>query len=260
MADLPDLDTNEIGYLAYWNAVEDGGVNTIEPEEALTDNQVSEYTIYDNGWEGTYVLDQAGRHSSADNRRAKARVKNDGWIVVYMDRTEDYQTDASYPIHGHWDVVRRWTDGYGYRSSTSDQPDLYDNQLATSLESLVNNLENSDSISYDTSAVGLYNFEYSEAEATTALTVGSDSTVSPSFTYTSGTDLLWTAVFASRDTNFGNTPEASFEGVTILESQDGYGAIDPVARGLIPNAETEYTGYANPGGRGIVHGTLAIWR
>lgn len=153
MADLPDLDTTAISFVAFWNAIDQGGVDAIDPEDCLSDGAIQEYTLYDNGWEGEYTLPGTGND-------ATVRVKSDGWFVAYLDRTEVYTQTVGDPsnIPGPWDVLFDWT------NPSSTVSDLENNTLERSINALAQELDNWDDILYVDSDVGLYDYWVSDAD------------------------------------------------------------------------------------------------
>lgn len=105
MADLPDLDPNNIGFLGYYNVLDNGDTSDSNwnPEDVLTysltdpDVSVSTYTIYDNGVEGelnnypnaTAYIDGTSSPSSAETENVNFRAKSDGWVLVYTKPRSD---------------------------------------------------------------------------------------------------------------------------------------------------------------------------
>lgn len=227
MAELPDINTANVSYIAYWNAIEDGGALEIDPEEALSAGSLQSYTLYDNGWEGQYSIN--------GHREATVRMKTDGWTVAYLDRSNDYTQNQSYATAGTWDVLHNWDDSY-----FQTQSELTNNALARAISSLRSNLSNSGSITFSLADVRLYDYEYPNTTTVTMLSAnyrdesgGSDH----AFLYTSDTTLDKADAVAATG---GNAASATFEGLTISGSNN-WGSADLLSQGLIPNAETEYT-------------------
>lgn len=196
MSDLPDLDTSEAAYIAYWNAIEQGGVSTIEASEALSDTNIEEYTLYDNGAEGTTTC--------PTDRIVNFRIKDDGWIVAWMDDSSatptagseftDEDGNVDY-VYGLFDIVNDWSWGTGTTS-------IVENSLERVIESLASELSNWDTISYDPEDVGLYSYAYPDATATTLFserTPSDSETYEHGFLYTAGTDILYAAITGHAD-------------------------------------------------------------
>lgn len=248
MATLPDLDTANTGFVAFWNAIDQGGVGSIDPSEALSDNGLAEYTLYDNGFEGQYNL---GHITSNVAQNVTVRMKTDGWIVAYTDRTNSFATESGSPPIGYWDIINDWTD---YTSASS----ITQNLLERAINNLRQSLSNSSSMTYNSGDVGLYNYEHSSATNVTLLSgyyhisgQGFDAhygyTETYGFVYTSDTTRLYQAATgrastgggANRDTTHSRT---EFEGVTVSDTSTGaYGAYDVLTNGTAPNSGTEYT-------------------
>lgn len=234
MATLPDLDTTTIGYIAYWNCIDQGNVSDIEPDEVLDSTRINNYTLYDNGIEG--------RYTSITGREITFRVKEDGWIITYFDRTNTFSVLEGSPIRGYWDIGNDWTSG---GSNDGSESDLTQNTLATAINELRQHMSNSDSMDFAFSEVGLYNYEYDTSTNTTLLSHGEqqyDTTfsVTPGFSYTSETVLNFVAAIAS--SNASVSAGAAFEGVDLTNHDGGdeYGTLDALAQGLVPSAGTEY--------------------
>lgn len=149
MADLPDLDTTDKTFTAFWNAL-DYGVTSIDPEEALSAGKITEYTLYDNGWEGKY--------SNESGLDLGIRVKSDGWFVAYLFDTEQTATDTSNlgDLYGIWDILPDW-------HQFNAQSGLTENTLERAIQSLASELSNWGDIIYNPADVGLYDYSHPDA-------------------------------------------------------------------------------------------------
>ena len=235
MSTLPDLPTSEISYVAYWNAIDQGGVSSIDPEEVLSDGSINSYTLYDNGI-------QIEDYSTTNNPHLKARVKTDGWVIAWLDRTEEYQTDTTSPPSGYWDIINGWQD---YNSAST----FTDNILERTINSLRIQLSNSSGMSYSTGDVSLYNYEYPNATATTGMSlksVSGENTIQGGFSFTSSTTIKAAAAVATgwHDNASFYRPRAYFEGDLIMDAQaeftQEYGSYDLLNAGYLNNSGTEY--------------------
>jgi len=268
MSDLPDLDTSQVSYVAYWNAIDQGGAGQIDPSEVTSASWITSTTLYDNGVGGQAKL-------PAGDRAAGFRVKTDGWFVAYITRAETFSQQNGSPPAGHYDVVHDWTD------STSQSDFGGQNSLERLINQLYRELSNSGTITYNTGDVGLYNYQIS---ATTSTYLewqfqGSDfgsKSATPSFQYTNDTTIQYAAAIGA-----GYVDSNSFDkhsrvywpdsnGTKVMEAQDsnnneeyGYGSLDLVAQNEIPNAGTEYGGEidmnADPGDAQNLFGVLLMW-
>lgn len=233
MSTLPDINTSNVGYIAYWNAL-NHGVGSINSSDVLSDSNIQNYTLYDNGFTAQY--------SSINGRTITVRVKQDGWFVAYIDRTNNFTPTNSSKIRGYWDIINDW-------STTGNSNTFPNNTLERSIHSLQSQLSNSGSITYNSSDVGLYNYEYTSATTSTGFSSNSSngSTETSGLIYTSGTtvDYAVAAGVATRHYYGGSTAtaESLFNGVEICnssQSDPNYGSVNLLSNGLIPNSQTEY--------------------
>lgn len=235
MATLPDLDTSTTSFVAYWNAL-NHGVNDINPDDVLTDNNVQSYTLYDNG----VIVQYAG----ANGRTFPVRVKEDGWFVAYIDRTEEANTGQNdSPPRGPWDVINGWT---SYNSTGS----ITQNALERAINDLQASLGNSDNITYSTADVSLYNYEYTSATTVSMLgdaysENGNDRTTTHTarFSYTSSTTLEWAFSTGAAYFNASGGGNGSGESAWSDGTQITY---------------AEYTGSDNYGSSDVHYGTLEL--
>lgn len=251
MSDLPDLDTSSVGYVAFWNFIDQGGAGEIDPTEVTSDGGVQSYTTYDNGVEGVYA---------AGTRDCTFRVKQDGWMIAYFDRKAEEQQYGSKNENlptGTYSIVANWDDGSAGASSGDN------NALERVINSLYNQLSNKNTATYSAADVGLYNYEVG-GTTTTILTDQQDSpgnddqvrSATPTFQYTSETSLGYAFALGALDFHSGDgsvagevtwgsgpvqlCPAHSSSGGTHFDYR---GTVDLIANNEIPNANTEYSGY-----------------
>lgn len=234
MSDLPDLDTSQISFIAYWNAIDDGGVSSIDPEDVIADGNINEYTLYDNG----VHIDRY----SIGPREIEARIKSDGWIIAYLDRTNNPATNTSPPPSGPWDIISDWET----RSVNSGQ-----NKLSRAIDGLQSEFTNASQITFSYSDVGLYNYEYPDATATTILQT-SGNYPSGSFSYTASTTIKDAYTTAYIDSELDR--EATFEGVLVTKTGN-YGVVDLLEQNLIASSGTTY----NVDGRDGQLAVILVW-
>lgn len=267
MSTLPDLDTANISFIAFWNAIEDGGVPAIDPEEAVSANGVESVDTYDNGWEGDYAI--------PGGRNARVRVKKDGWIVAYMGRDRNYglagstETAAS-DFYGPFQVMGDWT-----------TPATLASIEQNSLERAINNLWTALSVSadgtYSSQAVGLFNFEYPTATAITVFSdvsgTGDPGTASGSFMFTDPTTLHVVDAVANVSTDGGLSPDrhatVTFDTVTMIDTGSdaqyhrAFATVDGLGDMIVTDPETDYQLTANvvnqDASRGGNISALAVW-
>jgi hypothetical protein len=248
MAVLPDLDTTQISFIAFWNAIDQGGVSSIDPEDALSDGRINSYTLYDNGWEGSYSLPNI-------SRSVTVRVKSDGWLIAYMDQTEDFTLDTGSPPHGPWDILNDWTDYQTGSGSLSAISDLQTNNLERCIQSLYSNLGNSESITYNSSDVDLYDYLYNSAgeyvlySSTLSAYSYENKSDTQAFLYSSKTihhGVIVGAGYRENKCNVDIDWDPSGNNVAVIDTissggGDGFGTYDTTAD--IGTADTEHETY-----------------
>jgi hypothetical protein len=263
MSDLPDLDSSQISFIAFFNAIDQGGVQSIDPTEVTNHGNVQSYTLYDNGVEGVYT--------TTTGRDCAFRVKEDGWFVAWFNRYENFnngQNGNPDNLRGPWDLLNDWV-------SEDYADDVTQNSLERCINALKGELSNSGSVTYSASDVGLYDYRYSSAAGITVLSSllhnddnnGTDSKF-PGLQYTSGTTVHWAAAVGTAEFAYddgGGRSIVDFNGTNVTSIYNvgkHHGAIDLISRGLISNADTEYTGKVEvgyvSGGDGVLS-CLLVW-
>jgi len=261
MADLPDIDTDNVAFLSYWRAT-DHGVTSISPSDVTSWGRITTTTAYDNGLEGTYSP------TSASASVHHWRVKNDGWIVTWIERGDNLRTSVSNDTswaEGSWTTLAGWAD------PESNSGTLVQNSLERGINALYSNLSNSGSITYNTADVGLYNYAYPGATGATHFRIGGgDGTnKTASWQYTSSTSIEYVRVAGSLVLKGNIGGNVTFEGVDAVAASQGgyntnyhYGAIDPVSRGILNSAGANQTLSVTIGsynGSGITGNLLVLW-
>jgi len=209
MATLPDLDTSQIGVIAFWNAhdhrVDPASGATIDPTDVL--GVLKSYTLYDNGIDGT--IDYGPRTD------INVRVKNDGWIIAWIDRENTYQLNVdSYAAKGYYDLLYNWKAISNISANT--------NTLIEVVNHLYNQLTNAADFSFSKSDVGIYCYEYPSSVSTTFADQYLDTyaegktTDYLKFTVTSGTKLYY-AVLTGRVYN----PSGATYTIYVRYDRDG---------------------------------------
>lgn len=219
MGDLPDLDTSKVGYIAYWNAGSDGDMNldNFDPEEMLSANRLVSYTTYDNGWEGTVQLGDPSQTSQENWNQPKAqiRAKTDGWIVCYIDRTNNYERlkDDTYGdmsnFQGYWRLHEGFEQEYSPASIDADA-------FARAINHVIQELT---SLTWNYSDVGLYNYDHSSATNTTGMSGYGSSETSPRLVVASGTTIHYSAATGCV-TKPSSGLAVHWEGITLADGAD----------------------------------------
>jgi len=170
MANLPDLNPAEIGIIAFWNALDHWkgtGVQSIDPTDCI--GVFSSYDVYDNGIEG--YIDPKAKGWGGTGRHINVRVKSDGWMVAWIDRTNTF----SYPnkpidefgenAHkGYYDILYDWLKYDSNISSTQTT-------LSYLISKLYGALSNKADFDYSDEDVGHYCYEYPDANVMTLLSL-----------------------------------------------------------------------------------------
>ena len=258
MATLPDLNTDNISFVGYWNAIDKGGVESFDPENLLTYNNLDSYTLFDNGWEGT-VIDSGLWGGYGKSRPINIRAKTDGWVVAYIDRTRTTGTQETNAdlLNGPWDIIKGWT-----RADVANP--ITNNVLATTIDKIMQE-DGSIVTQPDPADVDLYNYETPTAKYITQMKeyVGSD-TGERSFLYSSGTEVKDAFLVVTPDSKpvywNGKQQGLGTDGVRINDSDD-HAAIDLLASDYIPDPDTEYyIYYDNRNGSNTAAGhLLTMW-
>jgi hypothetical protein len=159
MADLPDLDTENIGLVCYYNA-EANGVQSIEPTSCLDEESLIEYTAYDNGWDGKMrMINQDGFQTGPFFR---VRVKSDGWMIAYTPLRDDeaWRTEpterTSSEMTGPWTAVTNRYDPSGFEEPAWSN-------YTMGIKRLANSLNESGNINFNRTDVSFYDYSYPDA-------------------------------------------------------------------------------------------------
>ena len=228
MADFPDLNTDVIGFIAFWNAF-DHGVSEIDPTEVLDYPGVNTFEQFDNGVQGTVTRGYARK-----TRDLNFRVKDDGWFIIWIDRTNDFAVNSGNPPDNYGDLVNDWT-------SVSNASELPVTTFSAEINQLQQRLSNSGSITFDHADVGYFNFEFDTATriGLAAFNISGDFSnprKTAGIAYAAGTTRFYHAAFGAI-TSQGQQGRARFAGVTLVDGDaNRAGIVDVIADGLMPNA------------------------
>lgn len=264
MANMSDLVTTDIGIIAFWNALDHWigpGANEIDPTECA--GVFDSVNYYDNGIEGYKAL--------GSGRYFHARVKSDGWMVAWIDRTNTFfyptKLSSDFGEHakkGYYDILQDWF----ARSNISTTQTTLSYLIAL----LYNALSNKADFTYADADVGHYCYEYQDASVFTLSSVCVSSLESGAKTgyvkYTVGTTLYHASVAASVIGYSSNDwGRAKFADVLLAEKETDtsgarYGTADILAEGWMPNPGVDYPAYvysAHPFTSAAVVAILFIW-
>lgn len=210
MADLPDLTKANVGWIAYYNVIdntdvtqsdltdgtiEENGDGPAEIETMISDQNNENIDYYDNGVIVTY---------DGPTRIVTIRFKTDGWITAHMDRSKNYQTQQSdyAGIDGVHDIVY-WNDDVSYSNSTNaSESSLVNNTLERSIKTALEQMSIHDgkiSTPYDPNDVELYNYEFDSNNVTllSDAKVAKENSYNYDFQYTDATEAKHVAIAVS---------------------------------------------------------------
>lgn len=278
MANLDDLDTTGIGIIAFWNALDHWtgpGAKEIDPTDCIGVFSDGDYDLYDNGIEGYKPL--------GSGRYFHARVKSDGWMVAWIDRTNTYGIDKGVAdfgedgYKGYYDILYNWATGSANISTTQTY-------LSYLISQLYNALSNKADFDYSDANVGHYCYEYPNANVLTLCSLQrtnvnnansgwNESSKTAYIQYTSGTTIYYIATTGYSARGKGADWEvevkiAEHSLLTTAADVPSAAVADAKANNWMPDALVEYPLYlrartsATYGGGNYtyVHGAmLLIW-
>jgi len=257
MANLPDLNPAEIGIIAFWNALDHwngNGEQSIDPTDCI--GVFDEYEVYDNGIQGWKSL-VSGRHFNA-------RVKTDGWMVAWIDRTNTFaypsKTSGEFgeDAHkGYYDILYNWLSSGSNISSSQTT-------LSYLISQLYNALSNKGDFNYSDADVGHYCYEYPDATVITLISLcRSGSNKAGYVQYTEGTTLYYAAVTGAAFYYYSSPPYVKFDDNLLAQApmdQARYGVADILAEGWMPEPLIDRQLYVKASGNNYnhAHGSIII--
>lgn len=209
MTTLPDLDPNTAGHVAFYNAVEQGGLteDMMTWSDVIDNGSVNSYNVYDNGLIVKYDDDAWGNLT--------IRLKTDGWVVAYTgwDGSSPGSVDGASPHQ-----ISAISGGSSYSSLTS-------NRLAKAIEDMLSDLTDWPEQTvgpFSKSDIGLYDFAYgSDGISLFAKTGGNDGSFSHSISEASGTNLHVGTVFLRANAESNGTSNLKIDGTEVYKSTGG---------------------------------------
>lgn len=231
--DLPDLNKQNVGWIAYYNMIDNtdvtqsdltdgttqeaGDDGPAELESMISDGSSENIDYYDNG----VVVKYIGR-----TRLVTIRFKTDGWITAHMDRNRSHDITENSPdgLNGVADIVD-WKDDVSYDTNRTDasESSLVNNTLERAINTALKQMSNYDADikdKYDPDDVKLYNYEFD----TNNVTLLSDARIAKGgkytyeFQYTDATEVQHVSV-AVAHSNFSDSIEIKLENDTIVLTQ-----------------------------------------
>lgn len=206
---LPDLDTSNISWIAFFNYL-DNGADDIDPFE--TESAMDSYNEYSNGVDGviSYSTDQP-------NVEVKVRAKADGWLIAWHDDTEpliQIVADYSDQDSGHYPI----SSGLLYQS----------------IDSMESALSNSGQVSLSDGDEAVYNYNYPDATTYTCASISNGNGESFSSDIGLSSDISVQKMHVGGAASTG----ISFAGNTVV-SAGNYGYVDPYNQGWISEGESK---------------------
>ena len=235
MSNIPELNEDEVSWIAYYDVTEHTDLTEINTEELNEDvEEVKKVTSYDNGVELEY---------ETVNRIAFIRATDDGWITAHLDRTENYieydenneqnmYENSFENIEGTHDIID-WTQENQLSDITDNELEKAINTCLESLDSWSSEIEEN----YNSEDVGIYNYQHNSENVSVfaeKLDSGDSSNTNAVFdyniVYTDTTNIKQIILCgASRSSNFNSrNTNLKFNDVHIYRTNDerGYSAID----------------------------------
>jgi len=175
MTTLPDLEPDQLGYIAFWNIIEQGGMpkSELDWSDVLSNGNVISHDLYDNGYEINYD-DPAWETMTL-------RLKTDGWVIAYSEVGVDYdgtnaentsgsgQIDEDNPPNILNNLTQWWKKATDTAHGSYSDPDTLEiNRFERAIATARNALSNGGVATYNSEDVGFYDFVHN-AEAHTIL-------------------------------------------------------------------------------------------
>jgi len=230
MATMPDLPTSDVGLVSYYN-LEDNGSLDYDLTNILDLQGVDSYAQYDNGIRGTYNIS----FSNIPTRTVNFRAKTDGWIIVWIDQSEQF-----YGADGDRSLIRKNLVDFFGDWTGSGINNLPDTNYAQVMKDLVNAADSD--LSFSASDVSVYCYSYEPATNINILGIPQgDNWSSYTFSYTSGVNRFYEAVAAGNGLNPDSGKGVIIEGTYVTDGENSVGTLDNIAEGLTPSSGTNYT-------------------
>jgi len=229
MATLPDLPTNDAGFVAYYNGL-DNEADDVDPTAIISLGSIASYQQYDNGIRATYEVSR----EAIPNFFVNVRMKTDGWTVVWLDSGEEFY-GFNVPSDGiedskvnSGDFLNEWAFDTPSRIGDKRVFNSVMSDLATEAFSGLN-------YSYDSGDVSIYHYDYTSSTAVNFIGFGGDGSYSYPGTIDREVEILNSATLQRGDVN----DSASLGGGVVAENGQ-IASADLVTEGLTPDPNTNY--------------------
>lgn len=246
--ELPDLNKQNVGWIAYYNVVDntdvtqsdltdgtkqqEGDDGPAELESMISDRNKENIDYYDNG----VVVKYLGR-----TRLVTIRFKTDGWITAHMDRNRSHARNQGSPddLNGVADIAD-WKDDVIYNNGTdASESSLVNNTLERAINTALKQMSNYDADikdKYDPNDVKLYNYEFETNNATllSDAKVAKDNEYTYEFQYTDATEVQHVSVAVAHATDDRNVEIKTDNDTVFLTQPRGH------EEWAVYNATTEF--------------------
>ena len=246
MANLPDINTADVGIIAFWNAHDhlSNGADTIDPTDCT--GIFTSYSVYDNGLNG--YIDPNAKGWGGSGRYINVRVKNDGWTIAWIDRTNTYfypsklSTDFGESEHkGYYDILWDW---FQYSANINSSYSTLSNMLYR----LYDALSNKASFGFASTDVGHYCYEFTNANVLTLLdhqVPSGSGTITAYVQHTTGTTIYYNAIASTVYGKTSHSANAYFAdhqiaGTICDPSCVRYGTADILSENWSPDPQIDY--------------------
>lgn len=226
---LPELDTSNIGLIAFWNHLDNGAleINPTDVENVLTSSK-----RYTNGIDGTYGFGFANQPTLPVN----VRVKDDGWLIAWLPQTQEEVSGVggNTLVTGYQNFHNDWTatDANGDSDIMPSNP-----TLERVVKALHGALANSGGSTYNPGDVAFYDYGHPSATSITQTGYSTSDFVEGSYDLTPSSDAT---IHHAVATSAGARGTATFGSISVGDDT-GSNAVAVVNAGLTPGQATTFT-------------------
>lgn len=253
MATLPDLPTDDILVMGYWNCSTAGFDPPTDVTPVIEYGNVTDYSAYDNGVDVTFSESNSNLHGTQEYH---VRYKSDGWLIAWFTRDTTYAANTvGAGLHHLLNNVGTVT--------------LPQTTLATVLQKIWGQFPAGSQADFGAADVA---YHYPPNPGATTLTVGNahytgSGSDSGGFSYSPDTT-LYDLIAAGRQhtTDFTYGPYTRFNGTDItFGDTDESGALDLLAQNLAPDPDTSYpmeingTNISNNDAEWVEIAVIGVW-
>lgn len=150
---MPNLNTEEAAFAAFFNVIEQGGL----PPEDVTWGDVTDNSNVQ--WVDSYSNGVILGYSNGPFGNTRVRCKTDGWCVAYnnWDGSVNESTGSGNRLKGIHELTPMYTGSWGDWYANIDGPPEQ-NRFAQAVSDIAHSLSSSGAMSFSYSDVGFYDF------------------------------------------------------------------------------------------------------